>query len=177
MKRTIALKLAPTPEQARALECLTAEFAAARNALAVTALEHRCTNRVRLHHLAYYPLRERFPKLGAQMACNAIASVARSLKAHRANSRDWKQIAFRPNASVHFDARTYRLAGDRVSLFTMHGRELLAMRVASFQRSYLERGTIREAELVRRRGWWYLHVVLDLPEVAPGPSGAALGVD
>jgi len=177
MRRAIAICLAPTNLQAQRLSALQATFAAACNQVAPTALEHRCTNRVKLHHLAYYPLRERFPQLGAQMACNAIARVARSFKAHRANGREWALIAFRANTAVHVDARTFRLREHRVSLFTLDGREHVAMRLGSFQRGYLSRGTVKEADLLVRRGVWYLHVVLELDEVNAAMGSAVLGVD
>jgi IS605 OrfB family transposase len=125
----------------------------------------------------YYRLREAFPRLGAQLACNAIASAARSLKAHRANGHGWAPIAFRPSSSVHLDARTYRLARELVSVFTLAGREQIALHIGAFQRGYLERGKVKEAELLERRGRWYLHVVLDLPDVELRIGGGVLGVD
>lgn len=177
VKRTIAIRLLPASCQSDALAALQATFARACNTAAALAFEQRTVNRVRLHHLAYYGIRKRFPELGAQLACNAMAAVSQILKAHRANGRDWKPVRFRRDASVHLDARTYRLDGDRVSVFTMSGRERIAIRVGAFQRSHMERGTVKEAELVVRRGRWYLHVALDLREVAPLRGCAVLGVD
>jgi IS605 OrfB family transposase len=68
--------------------------------------EHRCWNRVALHHLVYYQLREKFPALGSQMACQAIRRVADAYQALRANDGLPKDqpvpvITFTP-ASVNF---------------------------------------------------------------------------
>jgi IS605 OrfB family transposase len=177
MKRTIAIRLVPTDEQIAKLAALQVAFAAACNLVAPIAVEHRTTNRVRLHHLAYYLIRERVPALGAQLTCNAIAAVARSLKAYRANRRGWMVVQRRSSASVHLDARTYRLDGEVASIFTMSGRERFGMRMGAFQRAYLERGRVKEAELLARRNRWYLHVVLDLPDTEPVLGGGILGVD
>jgi len=177
MKRAIAIRLDAANLQSKKLAALQSTFAAACNVVAPLALEHRCTNRVKLHHLVYYAVRERFPGLGAQMACNAIARIAHGLKAHRANGREWAAIAFRANTAVHFDARTFRLGQHCVSLFTMEGRERVAMRLGSFQRAYLKRGEVKEADLLVRRGVWYLHVVLDVPESDASIGSDVLGVD
>jgi putative transposase len=177
MMRAIAIRLEPTNLQADKLAALQIMFAAACNVVATIALEHRCSNRFKLHHLAYYAVREQFRGLGAQMACNAIKRVARSIKAYRANGRDWAAITFRSNAAIHFDARTYRLDEQYVSLFTMEGRAHVAMRLGSFQRNYLKCGAVRESELLVRGRVWHLHVALDVPEADATTGSSILGVD
>jgi len=65
------------PDQAAALAALQAAYAGqaayadACNRLAPTVVEHRCWNRVALHHLAYARLRKKTP-LGTQMVCKTI---------------------------------------------------------------------------------------------------------
>jgi putative transposase len=177
MKRTIAIPLAPTDEQLEKMTGLQLTFAAACNAVAEMAFAQTCSNRVKLHHFAYYAVRERFPALGSQMACNAIAAVARSLRAHRANGRPWQTLAFRSDASVHVDARTFRLSGAVVSLFTMAGRERVQLRIGRFQQAYLDRGRVREAELLCKRDRWYLHVVLEVPDPAVSQDHGVVGID
>ena len=85
MKRTFSLKLLPSPVQAEQFATLAEAFARACNATVPFVQEHRCWNRVALHHLAYYSLRERFPELGSQMVCNAIHRVASAYKTLKAN--------------------------------------------------------------------------------------------
>lgn len=177
MTRAIAIRLRPTAEQVSQFAALRSVFGAACNAAARIAYMNRCTNRVRLHHLAYYMLGELFPHLGAQMKCNAIAAAARSLKAHRANGRGYAQVTFRPTTAVHVDARTYRLRDNSVSLYTLSGRAQVTLSMGTFQRRYLKRGTIREADLVERQRRWYLHVVLELPDATPSTGAGTLGVD
>jgi IS605 OrfB family transposase len=177
MTRTIAIRLLPTEPQAAKLGALQATYSAACNAAAYLAVEHRCCNAVKLHHLAYYTLRERFPTLGSQLACSAIVAVAQGLRVHRANGRDWKLLTFRREGSVHVDARTFRLVNGTLSIFTKEGRERVAMRLGAFQRSYLDCGAVRETDLVRRRDCWYLHLMIVLPKVERSPQTGVLGVD
>jgi putative transposase len=182
MKRTVSIKLLPTPEQHPHLEALQAAFAEACNQVAAFAVSAKVSNRVALHHLAYYPVREATPALGSQMACNAIAAVSEAYKSWASNNPalkkgDWPMIVFKPTGSVHFDKRTYSFKGDRLSLFTLAGRELIAMQLGDFQRGYLNRGTAKEAELIRKKGAFYFNLVLDLPDAEPAEPGGVLGVD
>lgn len=182
-KRTVAIKLLPTEAQAERLDALQRAFADACALIVPVAIEHRCYNRVALHHQCYYTVREQLSGLGSQMTCNAIASVCqayRSLLQNRPELKKlpWPAIAFKPTGSVHFDKRTYTLKSDALSLFTLSGRTTITLQLGDFQRDYLARGTIKEAELVKKRDGYYFHLVLDLPATAPQPdTGKVLGVD
>jgi len=107
MERTGSFKLLTTPQQAEALSELSRLFSDACNTLVPFVQEHRCWNRVALHHLAYYQVREKFPALGSQMVCQATHRVADAYKTLRANGgipndQPVPAITFTP-ASVNFD--------------------------------------------------------------------------
>jgi len=180
MQRTIAIKLATTAEQDAALTALAAEFARGCNIAAGMAAEARCTNRVALHHRAYYPVRER-TRLGAQMTCNVMRAVASAYRTLKANKRlpgegAFPVIGFRERGAVHFDKRTYAIRGENLSLYTLDGRMAVAMRPGAFQRDYLAQGRPSEAKLVHRSGTWSFHLVLEIE--APSASGdGVLAVD
>ncbi len=182
MKRTVSLKLLPSPVQAEQFATLAEAFARACNATVPFVQEHRCWNRVALHHLAYYSLRERFPELGSQMVCNAIHRVASAYKTLKANGGIAKEkpvpsLSF-TRAAVHFDHRTYALRkNDTVSLFTLGGRAIVAFVCGKHQRNLLASGKAKEAELILRKRQWYLNLVLDLADVPPATEGGVLGVD
>ncbi|MBO6267091.1 MAG: hypothetical protein J6M06_02540, partial [Synergistaceae bacterium] len=132
---------------------------------------NKCANRVALHHLAYYAVREAHPALGSQMVCNAIKVVADAYKAFFADSpkkrrEEWETIVF-SDSSVYYDARTYSMKDDVLSLFTLSGRIKVSTHVEDFQARSLARGRIKEAELVRTRNHWYFNLGLDLPDAAP----------
>ena len=180
-KRTISLKLLPTPEQSASLADLAVTFAQACAAMVPLVQEHRCWNRVALHHLAYYPVREQFPALGSQMVCQAVHRVADAYKTLKANKgipkdRPVPGLTFSP-ASVNFDKRTYSIRANTLSLFTLSGRIKVVFTGGRHQRNLLANGTPKEARLVIRKGIWYFNLVLDLPEVSPISGGGILGVD
>lgn len=182
MKRTISLRILATLEQAQQLADMQAMFANACNAVVPYASGNKCCNRVALHHLCYYELREKFPKLGSQMVCNAVHNIAQSYKTIFSNrpklkKEDWPKITFRQSSSVHYDRRTYSLKGDTLSLFTLQGRIRVQWEIGKFQQEYLNIATPREAELIYRKGCWYFNLALDIPDVESTVSGSVLGVD
>lgn len=177
MRRTISIKLLPTPAQAVALSELRAEFAAACNHIVPLAVENRCWNRVALHHLAYYPTRDS-TRLGSQMVCNAVATVSEAYKAlSPSRDQDVPVVRFRPTGSVHFDKRTYSIRGDALSLYTLGGRILVPWELGGFQQAYLRQGVPKEAELVCRGNTWFFNLVLDIDPVSISDSELVMGVD
>ena len=175
------MKLATTPEQSEALQVLAEQFAAACNMIVPTVIEHRCWNRVTLHHLVYYKVREAFPALGSQMVCQAIHRVADAYKTLHSNG-EIKKTEPPPNSlfdskSVNFDQRTYLLKDSTVSLFTMAGRIKPKLLYGQYQKTLLEGAKTKEARLICRKGVWYLNVFLEIVGVEPITSGIVMGVD
>jgi putative transposase len=180
MLRTASIRLNVDPEQAAALMALQSAYADACNRLVPTVVEHRCWNRVALHHLAYARLRKETP-LGAQMVCNAIFSVCKAYKAQKKLGRIRKDapvpaVHFN-RASVHFDKRTYSIHGERLSLYTLSGRITVTLVTGEHQRRIMASGKAKEAELVCRRGRWYFNLVVESDDADPIPSGPVMGVD
>jgi IS605 OrfB family transposase len=173
VKRTIAIKLTLSEIEQQAFQRLATQFSAACNFVGQIAFQAKERNRVKLHHLAYYALREKFPELGAQMVCNAIAKTAQALRA----LKEPKELLFKRGCSVHFDKRTYSLKGQSLSLFTLEKRLRCLIELSSFHKNFLEQGKAREAELVRRGNCWFFHLVLDLPDPPLVPSDHKIGVD
>jgi len=180
-KRTLSLKLLASTEQSAALSALADTFTAACNAIVPVVRDHRCWNRVALHHLAYYPVREQFPALGSQMVCQAVHRVADAYKALKANKglpkgKPVPAIAFTPT-SVNYDKRTYSIKSDIVSLFTLAGRERIPFVGGKHQLNLLVSGLPKEARLILRKGIWYFNLVLDLPDTPPISGGSVIGID
>ena len=95
MKRTIALKLNLSREQSDALLETQKAFAKACNQAIPFVVENRCWNRVALHHLCYYQIRESIPSIGSQMVCNAFQKVCSSYKVLKIKkSQDLPTIMF-----------------------------------------------------------------------------------
>jgi len=133
MNSVIRIPLTCSDEQHARLKALQHEFALACNRVSDIARAHRCWNRVALHHLAYRMVREQFPNLGSQMACNAIYSVCRAcrwayqhpqspLKAAADAGQPLAPIVFLNTAPVYFDRHTLSLAEGQLSMYTLDGR-------------------------------------------------------
>ena len=177
--RTVSFKLVSSPEQA--LSALADAYAQACNAIVPFVIQHRCWNRVALHHLAYYPVREQLPALGSQMVCQAVHRVADAYKTLKANKGIAKDkpipaITFK-TASVNFDKHTYSIKGDTLSLFTLAGRAKVPFVCGKHQRDLLSAGTPKEARLIVRKGVWYFNLALEFPDVTPVTGGGVLGID
>lgn len=178
MRRTISIKLNATHEQSIALTQLQTKFNNACNQIIPVAAENRCWNRLALHHLTYYKVRET-TDLGSQMVCNAIKTVCDAFQVLKIKKAEKVPlINFKPYSSVHFDKRTYSFKKDTISLYTLSGRISISMLLGEFQKQYLEQGKPKEAELIYRNKIWFFNLVLDLPNVKPiVSSGKILGVD
>ena len=173
MKRTIAVKLNVSSLQREALSELQEIFTEGCNQVAVVAALEKERNRVRLHHLCYRNLRQSLPKLGSQMCCNVIGKTAHCLKALTRP----KQVLFKDGCSVHFDKRTYSLKQGVLSLFTLRGRIRIPLEISPYHKGFLDIGTPKEAELVRKGKRWFFHLCLDLPDVIQAHTGYGIGVD
>jgi putative transposase len=178
MMLTVCLKLDVTEEQSNALLQTQIAFSEACNKIVPDVVKNRCWNRKDLHHECYYRVREELPQLGAQMVCNAIAKVCASYKA-RGYKKSEKVIphTFNKDRSVHYDARTFTLKENQLSLFSVNKRVRCGFKVGAHPGRYLKQGKVKEAELVRKGTNWFFHVVIELPDPPLIPTGDNLGVD
>ena len=167
-----------TQEQSDSLLETQKVFSDACNQIVPFSIENRCWNRVALHHLSYYLLRKNLPCLGSQMVCNAIKKVCTSYKVLKIKKSDTiPTIKFRLDGSVHYDKRTYSLKRDTLSLFSIHGRVKCEYQLGDFQEEYLQEGTVKEAELIRKGKRWFFNIVVEIPDVPRIVNGGVIAVD
>ncbi len=178
MKRTIALKLNLSQEQHEALIETQKAFADACNQAVPIVIENRCWNRVALHHLCYYTIRDSIPSIGSQLICNALKKVCTAYKVLKIKKdQDIPTVIFKEGSSVHYDKRTYSIKDNRVSLYTIRGRIQCEFSMGKFQQEYLDRGAVKEAELIRKGKRWFFNLVLDLPDGEMKKEGTVFAVD
>ncbi len=165
------LKLAPTTEQAKALLDTMHTFNAACNYIAEQAFESQVANKFELQKMTYGELRTTY-HLPAQLAIRAISKTTDVYK------RD-KSIkpTFRPEGAIVYDERVMSFKGlNTVSLLTLSGRVLVPFRIGSYQQSRMD--SIKgQADLIYRKGMFYLAVTLEVPEPMPNTPDGTLGVD
>jgi putative transposase len=171
MQLTLMGKLQPNPVQAQALVETMERFNAACNAIAETAFREHTASQVKLHHLVYREVRERFG-LSAQMAVRAIGKVVEAYKRDKT-----VKPSFRPHGAIVYDDRLLSWKGvDRVSMLTLHGRTVVPVMLGAYHTQRLRR--VRgQADLIYRDGQFYVAVVVEVPEPPPLQPDDWLGVD
>lgn len=170
MQRTVVCKLTPSPEQREALEETLERFALACNYVVTVAWREHTASKFKLQRFCYRNIRETFG-LSANLAVRAIARVAGACRRDRA-----RQHTFRPT-SVDYDARIFRLVGqEAVSLTTTRGRLHVPLALGEYQRRMLT-GSPTSAVLSRRRGVFFVHVVVEQATPEEQPPGDFLGID
>ncbi|HEY0604098.1 MAG TPA: transposase [Herpetosiphonaceae bacterium] len=179
--RTVCCKLRVASVVDTALRETQAAFNAAASYCATVAWEHGITNKNMLHHVVYGATRAQFG-LGAQLACCARDKAAEAVRASRQHPNATCPT-FRPDSSIRYDARTYRLMErDQVSLNTVHGRVVAQLDLGDFQRRSLYDLTwaIGGADVIRKRDTWYLCITqskkLPDPDEPLGVIGCDFGI-
>jgi IS605 OrfB family transposase len=178
-QRTASILIEADEAAHAALSALQTAYSNACNLLVPIVVETRCWNRYNLHNLAYRRLRNETP-LGAQMCCNALRTVTAAYKAMRSNGTIKKDepvptITFR-GTSVHFDSRTFARRENELSLYTLAGRVVVALKPGKHQLRLLDWGRPKEAELVFRRGKLFFNLVLE-NKIELRTTGPVLGLD
>src|SRR6185436_18094495 len=119
MKLTLKIKLLPSTDQAKALVEVIERFNTACNYISEQAFRERKFNQVKLHHIVYYNVREKF-NLPSQLTVRAISKVVDAYKMDKKVPRK-----FRLRGAITYDPRLLTYKHDKVSICTMNGRETM----------------------------------------------------
>ena len=179
MNSVVRIPLHADAEQHQRLLELQREFARACNAVAPLVQETRTWNRVALHHLAYRKLREAFPGIGSQMACNAIYSVSRTARLvfqspgspfHHTQlvGKPLPLLQFLDTAPVYFDRHTLSIKQGQASMYTLDGRMKFQLALLPEQEAAFHQRKLLEASLQRRADLFELQFTF-----GPAVAGAA----
>jgi len=147
------------------------QYNAAANSLAEEAFELKVANKYELQKSFYREIREQF-NLSAQFAIRVISKVVEAYKRDKSVKPSFKELG-----AIQYDQRNLSWKGiDRVSLITLEGRIKLSTRIGDYQRARADR--IRgQADLIYRKGVFYLVAVVDAPEENEFEPRGMLGVD
>ena len=169
MKLTLKIKLLPTDEQVNLLLDTMKEANTVCNAISDVAWDKRIFNNFKLHHETYHVFKATF-NLSSQILVRCIAKVADAYKLDKKTKRE-----FRPLGSIGYDSRimTYK-PNDIVSLWAIGGR--LKIPFVCHNRNYLPyiKG---EADLVFKKGKFYLFQTVEVPEEDIADVEEFIGVD
>lgn len=201
MDRTIQVQLHTTSEQATLLEETTLQFTEVFNQVCRYAWDTHEKNGVKLHHATYYAMREQFPSLNANILIQARLKATEALKSAftwevkhkakhlkkgaKAKKQGKPEPAFTPVkcpqsllCPIRYNERTYTLNWTKgvVSLSTVEGRTVIPFTVPDFCRKYIGNPTTT-ADLICKKGKWWLHVVISVPEPVIPHDTTVVGVD
>ncbi len=169
MKLTLKIKLLPTDEQANLLLDTMKEANAVCNAISDVAWQEKIFNNFRLHHKVYHIYKATF-SLSSQMLIRQIAKVADAYKLDKKVKRQ-----FKPLGSIAYDSRimTYK-PNNIVSLWCIGGRQKIDFVCHNLDYIPYIKG---EADLVYKKGKFYLFQTVDVPEEDVGDVEEFIGVD
>ena len=169
MKLTLKIKLLPTDEQADLLLDTMKEANAVCNAISDVAWQEKIFNNFKLHHRTYHAYKATF-NLSSQMLIRQIAKVADAYKLDKKVKRQ-----FKPLGGIAYDSRimTYK-PNNIVSLWCIGGRQKISF--VCHNPKYLPyiKG---EADLVYKKGKFYLFQTIDVPEEDVEDVEEFIGVD
>jgi len=201
MDRTVRIQLHPTPEQAQALDETIAQFTQAFNQVCAYGWEHQEKNGVRLHHETYHDTKGSCPGLVSDLLIQARVKATETLtsaftwkKKHEAAHPKRVEKALKygkpapqfkpvqcPTSELcapRYNIHTYTLDWTKQSarLSTSGGKMSIPFTVPRWQAKYQGHG-IATADLVYRKGKYWLHVVVKVPEPDIPQSDEVIGVD
>ena len=148
---------------------------------AKVAQEHRCRRAYDLHHLCYRQIREG-TGLGANMAAIAIRRVAAAYQTLHSRGelktdQPWPPLVFSGEGAMRLDARTFWVKGEMASVWSLAGRQVMPMQLGQRQRRMVAAGKVGGADLIRKRGKWFLHLMMNMPDAPRRAEGDVMGLD
>lgn len=168
MKLTLKIKLLPNIDQAKSLIGVIERFNMACNYISEQAFKEKKFNQVKLHHVAYYKVREKF-KLPSQLTIRAISKVVDSYKPNKKVQRE-----FRLHGAITYDPRLLTYKGNKISICTLNGRETIPFMCHRQDWIPYIKG---EADLIFNKGKFYLFQTIEFPEEKVKDMDEFLGVD
>ncbi|HEU0177491.1 MAG TPA: transposase [Blastocatellia bacterium] len=150
------------------------EFNRACNTLSELAFQRDLHRRYDIHHEGYRLIRDE-TNLPSQHVINAIAKVS---AVYTRDQNKWHQ--FKPHSSVRYDAKSMTLGHDcQTASLTIcpKGRVIGRLQMSARMRNQLCQGELGSAELVYRKGNFYLHISITIPALEVKHPQGSLGVD
>ncbi len=201
MDRTVRIQLHPTPEQAQALHETLRQFTQAFNAVCRYGWQHREKNGVKLHHATYYDTKASCPGLVSDHLIQARVKATEALKSAftwkakqeaayprrvaKALKRGKPAPSFKPVkmpqsrlCPVRYNEKTFSFnwKSQEMRLSTSQGKIGLSFSIPSWSNKY-EGYPVATADLLYRKGKWWAHVVVQVPEPQGDCSEEVIGID
>src|SRR5215475_9456357 len=171
---SIKAKLVLATGAAQELKSTMEEFNRACNTLSELAFQRDLHRRYDIHHQGYRLIRGE-TNLPSQHVINAIAKVS---AVYTRDPNKWH--LFKPHSSLRYDAKSMTLGQDcQTASLTVcpKGRITGQLQMSARMRKQLRQGELGSAELVYRKGNFYLHISITIPTPEVKQPQGSLGVD
>jgi IS605 OrfB family transposase len=180
MDRALRLRLSPTADQAAALEETARQFTDAFNHVCASGWQLEEKNGVRLHHATYRASKALAPGLVSDLHIQARVKATEAVgSALERAKKGWRVSCPRARACPpRYNVHTYRLdwSAGTVNLATTAGRRHIPFCVPAYATKYAGH-PVTTADLVHKRGHWYLHVGVSVSAPQCAPTDVVVGVD
>lgn len=168
MKLVLKIKILPSDEQKSFLLQTMEEANRACAYISNIAWQNKTFGQFKIHHLCYDDVRQKF-NLSSQMAVRCISKVADAYKLDHKKKRE-----FRTHGSVCYDSRILSYKKDEVSIWTIGKRQKIPFACHNKEYIHYVKG---EADLVFRKGKFFLYQTIDIPEAEATVSETIVGLD
>lgn len=180
MQRTVRLILKPSAEQVEILRETTRQFTASFNHVAARGWSDRNGNAFTLHKLTYRDCKNANPALVSDLHVQARQKAAETVRSMIALAKKGRKVGCPASLSCppRFNLHTYAVNWEAttVRLSTTRGRISIPFQLPAHL-AYAGGYPVATAELIEKKGRFFLHVVVNLPDVPVIDNGHALGVD
>ncbi len=180
MQRTVRLPLTVAPEQAIVLSETCRQFTEAFNAVCGVGWDADEKNGVKLHHLTYRSLKEQLPDLVSDLHIQARVKATEAVKSAFTRRKQGRKTSC-PHSSAcppRYNVHTFKIDWQaRVArLSTTAGRIAVSFHLSTVFAWACE-GKVCTADLIRRDGRFFLHVVVETSPPKVRPNQHVVGVD
>jgi len=168
MKLTLQIKLLPSDSQTKSLLGTLTEANLACNKISEAVWEEKLFNQFKAHRLVYHDIRKMF-NLSAQMVIRCISKVIDAYKLDRKKKRH-----FKPYGAITYDPRILSYKGEVASIWSIDGRLKIPFICHNKKLLPYIKG---EADLVTKKGKWYLFQTVEVSEEDIKDVEDFIGVD
>ncbi|HEU0173087.1 MAG TPA: transposase [Blastocatellia bacterium] len=171
---SIKAKLVMAASARQELKSTMEEFNRACNTMSELAFQRDLHRRYDIHHHGYRLIRGE-TLLPSQHVINAIAKVS---AVYKRDQNKWHQ--FKSHSSLRYDAKSMTLDQDcQIASLAVcpKGRITAQLQMSARMRKQLRLGELGSAELIYRKGNFYLHISITIPAPEVKQPQGSLGID
>lgn len=155
MKLTLQIKLLPDDAQAKSLLATIKECNRACNEISEYAWSHKVFNQFKIHKGTYHVIKKS-SRLSAQSVVRCISKVADAYKLDKKRKRTFLLLG-----AVTYDSRILSYKGKMASMWSVDGRLKIPFICHNEKLLPYVKG---EADLITKKGKWYLFQTVEVPE-------------